>query len=66
MNSKHSKKKKNTRIFVSLFLILLCIVGIAYFVYNKKQNIAKEPIDSFPESFEYNDLIDVDIINSAR
>lgn len=66
MISNHSEKKKNKKIFVAIFLVLLCIIGIFYMLYSKKQQIAIDPIESFPESFEYNDLIDNDIINSVR
>lgn len=66
MNSKHKKKKKNIRIFVALGLVLLSIIGIFYVLYNKKNQTIAEPSKSFPEGFEYNDLIDNDIANSIR
>lgn len=66
MNSKHKKKKRDIRIFVALGLVLLCVVGISFMVYIKKHQNAKEPTKNFPESFEYNDLIDNDIANSIR
>lgn len=66
MNSKHSKKKKDLRIFVAFSLVVLCVVGISFLLFNKKHQIADEPVESFPESFEYNDFVDNDIIDSIR
>lgn len=66
MNFKHLKGKKNIKIFITIVLILLCVVGIFYVLYSKRYQFATEPSESFPESFEYNDFIDNNIVNSIR
>ena len=66
MNSKHSKREKNIRVFVALFLVLLCVVGIYFVLYNRKHKFEIDPIESLPEGFEYNDFVDNNVINSIR